>query len=213
MLAASAVALLGCDSSDFADLDFDNHYFQNDYRVTNMAGQEIDLYIVNSSSAGNPKDPFKNQFRKVAQLADGQTKQITHERNAISYINIGAKLSFADDEKHVRNEYKVTFKGDYHIVVWQQQNSLEHRLIRRKNTERSAQINVRVLSLSSSGMLITADGEITINRGEISQQIGIENCANSLYFNALALDLCDADYGRSYLLLVSGEKIQLIPEK
>ncbi|WP_189774429.1 hypothetical protein [Thalassotalea marina] len=210
---ACSVLLLGCDSDDVEEfLDYDDGFNKNYYRVSNLTGEDIDVYIRSSDYDGDKRNPFKSKYRKLKQLSDGQQKEFSYRHNYTTQINIGASFSY-DDANQTYQEYSVDYNRDYHLIVWQQGENLNHRFYKRRDNHKDDKITLRVISVVENGLLETPEGNFNMVRGDISEQFRIENCATSVFFNGVEVDLCDGDYGKSYLVILDDNRTLIVPEK
>lgn len=207
------LSLIACSSEDLETSNFGSSYYKNHYLISNLSDQDINVYMANSELDGDKRDPFKDKYRVAQTLKHNSAKSIHHEHNVGRKISIGIEAPFSQKGQRDRSTHKVSNDRNYHLLVFGTQDKIGHRLISKDNQTENAKISVRVVTFETGLQVKHDETSHVLVAGEVSPFIRLEQCLNTLILNNIELDLCDGDYGRSYLLVVNAEGVfSLIPE-
>ena len=206
-------SIFACSSEDLETANFGSDYFHNPYQVSNLSQNEVDLYIANRSFSGKDRFPFKDKYRVVSSMNLNQRVRISHEHNPERHIIIGVEAPFSANQIRDQLTHKVSNDTHYHIIVLPTGNGVSHRLIESNDDTQEGMISVRILATEANLEVFYRQQTHQLIPGKVTEHVRLDGCLGSLSLNGLELDLCDADFGRAYILVVNAEGILgMIPE-
>lgn len=212
ILAAVVLTLCACSQEDVETANFGSDYYKADYQLINTTPLELDYYIANSALDGDERDPFADKY-KVAHLPMPQdTQHIRHEHNSSSEISLYVHAPYQDKASY-RQTYKVKRTKHYQWLAWLSGTALAHTLIEQHTSNRSGVIRLRLFA-TAANLFARQQGAVQrLNVGTVSEYLSISQCDAGLYINDQAIDVCDASFGQSYLLVVGTQgRISLVAQ-
>ena len=194
--------LAGCSSEDIETANFGSSYYHNQYLVSNLSKQDINLYMANRSLNGDHRNPFKDKYRVVSSLQDQGQKQVSHEHNFERRVIVGIETPFSLSTNREQLTHKVDNNRDYHLIVMPTGNSIAHTLVKRSDNTNEGVITVRILTMASDITLLHGTLQEKLIPGKVTESKKLENCTEALQINNQALDVCDGSFGRNYIAVV-----------
>jgi hypothetical protein len=201
--------LAGCGGSEELKLQLEH---DNSFTVLNGLDYPIDFYLQHRTmSTTSFSALFADANRVIRDIPQGAVSQLYHYRYSghLPATNLGARSSInqVDEAKLYR---ALQDKENLWLAVWRskaQQPQLT--IIPRQQREQAGKINVRVFADDVYQMTINSRVTASTRKGEVSDFYALENCANALVIDGKPIDVCNADFGASYLLLLDekGKKL------
>lgn len=199
-----AILLSACSSEDVETANFGSDYYKSDYQLVNATHLELDFYMANAALDGDEREPFKDKY-KVAHITQEQTsQQISHEHNAGRKVSFYVHAPYADKTGY-RETHKVKRDRHYLWLAWMSGEALSHSLFDRYESNLEGYIRVRLFATDTALQANNSEQIMALTIGKASEFISVDQCNGGLQVNGTAINLCDASFGRSYLLVVSAE--------
>ncbi|GAA0373184.1 hypothetical protein GCM10009092_41730 [Bowmanella denitrificans] len=205
ILLASAMLTLGaCSSEDIETANFGSDYYKSDYQLINATDLELDFYMANSELDGDERDPFKDKY-KVAHLARlEEIKQISHEHNVEREVSFYVHAPYASKASY-KEAHKVKRDRHYQWLAWKSGDALSHSLFEKHESNKEGVIRVRLFATQADLHASQNDNQLTLTAGKVSDFQSVQQCNGGLKINQIPVNLCDASFGRSYLLVVGDQ--------
>lgn len=212
LLLSALLTLCACSKEDVETANFGSDYFKADYQLINATPLELDFYIANSALDGDARDPFADKY-KVAHLPlQHDTQQLRHEHNSSSEVSLYVHAPYQDTASY-RQTYKVKRAKHYQWLAWRSGSALAHTLIERQLSNQRDVIRVRLFATAANLFARQQGTRVRLSVGAVSEYFSITQCDSGLYINEQAVDVCDAAFGQSYLLVVGAQgRISLVAQ-
>ncbi|MBT1064330.1 hypothetical protein KJY73_12135 [Bowmanella sp. Y26] len=196
--------LSACSSDDVETANFGSDYYKSDYQLVNATNLELDFYMANSELDGDERDPFKDKYKVAHVTKEEGTKQIRHEHNAERKVNFYVHAPYANKAGY-RETHKVKRDRHYQWLAWMSGEALSHSLFEKYESNREGYIRVRLFATDTALQANNSGQTLTLTIGKVSEFISVDQCNGGLQVNGMPINLCDASFGRSYLLVVGDE--------
>ncbi|AXT32617.1 hypothetical protein D1819_06865 [Pseudoalteromonas tunicata] len=189
---------MGCGSSDEVDEALEKNA---KFSFVNSLDSTSDFYVDKRSISLGYSGLFDSKNRvsdDVSQNSVGATYSYNYK--AINnMVNVGVKESNGNEEKN----YDTLKDGDnLWVIAWQSGNDKKISFVNKKKQDQADIFNVRVFASGNYSVAIDGNQATATKSGEISSYMAVNNCANGLAVNGVAIDLCTGDFGKSYLVVV-----------
>lgn len=198
ILTGLTAALMGCGGSDEVDNAL-SHSAKLSY--VNSLDVMSDFYVDKRSISLGYNGLFDSKNRAsgdVDKNSIGATYSYTYK--AINnMVNIGVKESNGHEEK---NYHTLSNGDDLWVIAWQSSNGKKLSFINKKKQEQADKFSVRVFASGTYSVAVDGNQTMATKAGEITNYMAVNNCANGLSVNGVAIDLCTGDFGKSYLVIV-----------
>lgn len=196
--------LTACSSEDVETANFGSDLFKSDYVFINATNYELDFYMRNHKIDGDERNPDGEDYLVAHTALKGESVRVEHEHNTGREVAILGRAPYAMNiEDQV--SFKARFERKYNVLAWQNGGNLALKVFERYESDISDKIRVRIFS-TQSGLGVDHDGNaFSLQRGQLSDFISIEHCDDQLMVNQQSVSLCEASFGRSYLLVVGAQ--------
>ncbi|MCV2883164.1 hypothetical protein OE749_00450 [Aestuariibacter sp. AA17] len=200
----AAISLFGCSSEELETQNFGSDMFKSDYYFLNATQHELSYHMRNAEIDGDDRDPTDNKYR-VAELAQrGAVSHVVHEHNAGRKVNMLAHAPLSNGIEE-RLAFKADLDKHYNVVNWQNQGNISMSVFERRTSNKEAIIRTR-LFVTEPDISIKVNGEtITTSLGKVTDFFDVEHCQSTLEVNESFIDVCDASFGDSYLVILSAD--------
>lgn len=196
--------LTACSSEDVETANFGSDLFKSDYFFINATDYELDFYMRNHKIDGDERNPDGEAFL-VAHIAfKGESVRVEHEHNSGREVAILGRAPYemnTDDQV----SFRARFGRQYNVLAWQNGGNLALNVFERYQSDVSDKIRVRIFSTRSDLEVDYGGNAFNLQRGHLSDFISIEYCDDQLLVNQQPVSLCEASFGRSYLLVVGAQ--------
>jgi len=116
-------------------------------------------------------------------------------------VNLGIR-----DSINKNNEQRITktlTNGEkLWVIAWEESSSKKLSVVTRAQHNKSDAFNVRLFADGNYAVFVDSNNVLNAEKGKVTPYLEINNCANSLKVADIAIDLCAAELGASYLLIV-----------
>ncbi|UTV30290.1 hypothetical protein [Photobacterium atrarenae] len=200
--------LAGCSEEDLETSNFGSDYYKNHYTLMNATDYEIDFHMANTELDGDERDVENSKYFKKTLAAGAAPVEITHEHNVkrrISfYVAARNQLGLLDQKK-----VKVSNDKNYHFLAWQHQGQVALNVFKQEKDDRSSEFSVRIFAADAVNLEIEGS-PVSLTSGMLSGRFYIDQCNGGIMQNEQPISICDASFGRSYLLVVDGDGRQAL---
>ncbi|MEH8018343.1 hypothetical protein MN202_13965 [Rheinheimera muenzenbergensis] len=212
ILAAAVLTLCACSQEDVETANFGSDYYKAEYQLSNATTLELDFYMANAELNGEKRKPYQDKY-KVAHLAQQQDSTlISHEHNSGRQVSFYVHAPYSGKGSYSQT-YKVKRKHRYHWLAWMSGEALTHSLIEQRTSNQPGVIRIRLFATAASLEARQQAQTVRLQLGTVSDYLSVTQCDGGLRVNEQAIDLCDASFGYSYLLVVGSHgRIALIPQ-
>ncbi|WP_462172258.1 hypothetical protein [Pseudoalteromonas xiamenensis] len=206
-IATCVLLLTACSEEDIETANFGSSFFKNQYNLVNATDVEIAFHMANTELDGDERNVREDKYRvKVLNAGDAST-QITHEHNTNRQISFFVesvnKLGMLVQEK-----IKVKNDTDYHFIAMQgNNNSLNLKVLKKERSDHDNVFTVRLLAAAPMSVSVN-DQAVTLKTGEVSNWYQVDECVGDIRIQEVAVDICNASFGRSYLLVVNNDGLK-----
>ncbi|UXI03868.1 hypothetical protein [Photobacterium sp. TY1-4] len=200
--------LAGCSEEDLETSNFGSDYYKNQYTLMNATDYEIDFHMANTELDGDERDVENSKYLKYTLAAGAAPVEITHEHNIERQITFYAaarnQLGLLGREK-----FKVTNDRDYHFLAWQHQGQIDVSIYEQAKDDRGGEFAVRIFAADPVNLTIEGS-PVALTTGTMSGRYFVDQCNGGIQMNGQPISICDASFGRSYLLVVDTDGRQAL---
>lgn len=201
--------LTACSSEDVETANFGSDLFKSDYLFINATDYELDFYMRNHKIDGDERNPDGEDYLVAHAAIKGETVTVEHEHNSGREVAILGRAPYAMNiEDQV--SFKARLERKYNVLAWHNGGNLALNVFKRYESDVSDKIRVRIFSTQPDLEVEHGGNEFNLQRGEVSDFISIEHCDDQLMVNQQPISLCDASFGRSYLLVVGAQGKEIL---
>ena len=127
-------------------------------------------------------------------------------------VNLGVKEStYADKEERMTTTLS---KGDdLWVIAWEASNERALSVVAKKQHNDANVFNVRLFANGSYDVSVAGSKVLTTEKGKVTGYLTVSSCADGLKVAGQAIDLCSANFGASYLLVVDGNGALVMAEE
>ncbi|GAA0372707.1 hypothetical protein GCM10009092_41220 [Bowmanella denitrificans] len=210
LLLLAALGMGAC-SSDQVDKAIDDRPKNRDTTITfvNALNDDAGFYLHPHAMFG---DVFRDKYKAVDLLSEDYGSYL------YGWNKDYAKTTFGVRNKNSNNKSR---KLDAHladggrtwVVAWMNGSNYELSVFDKSPRNRADIISVRVLA--NADMDVAVDGKhiSRVKSGKVSTHISVEQCNGTLSIANRAINLCQQEYGRSYLLVADSDGARVIVEE
>lgn len=210
LMIISLTGLLGCGGSEEL-----KQQLEHDTRFTVVNGLDypIDFYLQHRAiSTASFSGVFADANRVMRDIPQGAVSPLYRYRYSghLPATNLGIRNSINQVDE-AKLYLGLQDKENLWLAVWRskaQQPQLT--VISRQQREQAGKINVRVFADDVYQMTINNTVTASTRTGEVSDFYALENCANGLVVDGKPIDVCTADFGVSYLLVLNNKGKKLL---
>lgn len=181
--------------------------------MVNTTDESLVIFAENSRKLDEKNDVFNSKYEKLAEITPSQYKKFSHRHDYKYEVTIGAEYRSGQHDARRSNEYDVAGLADYHLVVWEQDNKIKHELIAESFSFQGYPFTIRVFSPLEDVDIFVDDIQMySLDKGKVSMSLNVGNCEDSLVVEEQPISLCDYDLDHAYLVVITDEKVLVIPE-
>ncbi len=209
LMVVSLTSLVGCGGSEELKQQLEH---DTSFTVVNGLDYPIDFYLQHRAiTTASFSGLFADTNRVMRDIPQGAASPLYRYRYSghLPATNLGIRNSInqVDEAKLYR---ALQDKENLWLTVWRSQDQQPQvTIIPKLQRQQVGKINIRIFADDVYQMTINSTDTAATRKGEVTDFYALENCANGLVINGKQLDLCSADFGASYLMLLDhkGKKL------
>ncbi|AZZ96220.1 hypothetical protein [Pseudoalteromonas sp. R3] len=116
-------------------------------------------------------------------------------------INLGVKDSNSG-EKQDRMNTTLKDGASLWVIAWEANGERALSVVGKKPDNKADVFNVRLFANGSYDVMVDGSKVATTEKGKVTDYYAVGSCAEGLQVAGNAIDLCNGDFGKSYLLVV-----------
>lgn len=116
-------------------------------------------------------------------------------------VNVGVRDSISKNNEE-RSTRVLNNDEKLWVIAWEDTSGKTMSIVTRKQHTKSDTFNVRLFADANYAVSVDGNNVLSTEKGQVTAYLEVSNCANSLKVAGKALDLCSAEPGASYLLVV-----------
>ncbi|WP_027670394.1 hypothetical protein [Rheinheimera baltica] len=116
-------------------------------------------------------------------------------------VNLGARDSISKNNEE-RTTKTLTNGEKLWVIAWEEGSVKTLSVITGKKHSKADTFNVRLFADGNYAVSVDGNQVLNTEKGKVTAYLEVNNCANSLKVADNAIDLCTAESGASYLLVV-----------
>lgn len=137
----------------------------------------------------------------------------TYRYKAINaMVNLGVRNSMNHNDE-VRLYKALGGNENFWLIAWSSAGDGELTLIDKAKSDQSGKISVRIFADAIYPISVDGSAVGATKKGDVTAYYALDNCNTSLSINDKTIDLCNGDYGSSYLLVVDSNGKKLIAKE
>ncbi|GAB2918274.1 immunoglobulin domain-containing family protein [Rheinheimera gaetbuli] len=179
-LAHSASITLINSWSAMADLHVAKRKFDNGYSglfdTDNLVSQDVPVNNVGA--------PYKYSYKAINNI-----------------VNLGVRDSISRNQEE-RTTKTLSNGEKLWVIAWEDTSGKTLSVVTRKQHSKADTFNVRLFADANYAVSVDGNNVLNTEKGKVTAYLEVNNCANSLKVADKAIDLCTAELGASYLLVV-----------
>lgn len=204
-----AMMFTACSSEDIETANFGSSINKNQYTLVNASQYEVAFHMANTEIDGDERNAADDKYRVKVLAADMEPSRISHEHNVNREISFFAKsvnqLGLSEQRK-----FKVSHNQDYHFVVQQNnRDTLDIAVVERERNDQDSVFSLRILAAADVTLSINGDTQ-HFNQGKVSSWYRIDDCNSDILLGSEPVNLCQASFDRSYLVVLSEQGLQAL---
>ncbi|MBT1066048.1 hypothetical protein KJY73_20910 [Bowmanella sp. Y26] len=209
LLLLGALGIVAC--GDQIDKSIDDRPKNRDTALTfvNALNDDARFYLQPQVMIG---DVFQEKY-KAADLLKNDYRSYLYAWNKDHHkTTFGVRDNNSNNKQH-KLDANLTDGGRTWVVAWMKGNDYQLSVFEKSPRNRSDTITLRVLA--SVDMDVAVDGNVLsrAKSGVVSAHISVEHCSGSLFLANHPIDLCQQDYGRSYLAVADQNGLRVVVEE
>lgn len=127
-------------------------------------------------------------------------------------VNIGVKDS-VNSNKEERINTTLSNGDNLWVIAWEASGDRTLSVIDKKKSNVANVFNVRLFANGRYDVFVDGDNVLTTEKGQITEYLKVNNCAEDLKVANNFIDLCSGNYGASYLIVVDNNgKLVMVEE-
>lgn len=206
-LATLLSALAGCGGTEELAKELER---TSNFTFVNALPYSADFHLQKRNIATDFSGLFDSANRVYADLPKNEVSAVyAYKYKAINgMVNLGVRNSIS------KNDEEKAYVGlgnneNLWVIAWDAAGDNKLTQVDRKRSDQSGKLNVRIFADGAYPVTVNGNNAAATSKGGISDFYSLDNCNSSLKINYKAIDLCAADYGRSYLLIAdaNGKKV------
>ena len=205
-------ALLGCNGSskEWDDLD-EKLTHSASITLINSWNTMADLHVAKRTFNGGYSGLFDADnlaTRDVPANTVGAPYHYSYK--AINNIvNLGVRDSISTNNEE-RGNRVLSNNEKLWVIAWEDTSGKMFSVINAKKHTKSDTYNVRLFADGNYAVSMDSNTVLNTEKGKVTAFLEVNNCANSLKLANKALDLCAAELGASYLLVVDRNGVRVM---
>ncbi|MCE2596452.1 hypothetical protein K6Y31_16775 [Motilimonas cestriensis] len=216
-LVLSGFVLSGCGSSDLKKLIETKAHFT----YINTTDKAANFYLMRDDVLDDDEQDelFNGGHQVFSNVAVNEAQTYSHTYRA---HQTGVHLGVSDSNTLIKQaktsvnldfEYKETPK--LWVVAWMMSSQFKLTYFGKESSDQDGVYKVRLFTHTAMPVSINGSGQVdlTTEQGKATRALAINNCASGLEVGGNKIDLCNADLGRSYLVVIDQTGLRsLMPE-
>ncbi len=209
LLATLLSALAGCGGAEELAKELER---SSNFTFVNALPYPADFHLQTRNIATDFSGLFDSSNRVYADVPKYEVSSVyVYKYKAINgMVNLGVRNSISKNDEE-KSYLGIGNNEDLWVVAWDAAGDNKLTVVDRKRSDQSGKLNVRIFADGVYPVTVNGNSVAATSKGGISDFYSLDNCNSSLKINNKAIDLCTADYGRSYLLVAdaNGKKVLL----
>ncbi|WP_434341071.1 hypothetical protein [Motilimonas cestriensis] len=216
-LALSGLVLSGCGSDDLKKIIETKAHFT----YINTTDKAVNFYLMRDDVLEDDEQDelFNGGHQVLSNIGVNESQTYSHTYRA---HQTGVHLGVSDSNTLIKQakasvnldfEYKETPK--LWVVAWMMGTQFKLTYFGKESADQDGVYKVRLFTHSAMPVSLNGSEEValTTEQGKVTQALAVTNCASGLEVGGKKIDLCNADLGRSYLVVVDQMGLRsLLPE-
>ncbi|MCG7536617.1 hypothetical protein [Pseudoalteromonas sp. OOF1S-7] len=202
VLLGLSAALTGCGGSDELNEQL-NHDAEMSF--VNSLDYMADFHVKKRSISSGYSGLFDSGSVVSADVPAKEVgKTYSYSYKAINnMINLGVKDSNSG-EKQERMNTTLKDGANLWVIAWESDGERTLSVVGKKQQNQADVFNVRLFANGSYDVMIDGNKVTTTEKGQVTSYYAVSSCTDGLQVAGNAIDLCNGDFGQSYLLIVDG---------
>ncbi|MDP2560278.1 hypothetical protein [Psychrobium sp. 1_MG-2023] len=208
--------LSACGGSDKYDKSVDEleQNRSSELVYVNAVDDMVTFYVKNSIKWNKL---FDDNHKTVELAKNDSSEPIKYTwHDDLKNVNLNKSYFGVQDTNSNVNKAQVEFELkngiDFFVISWESSNEYKISVLEKKPSNTSDVFRVRIFADNDMSIKINGSDEVVAiaKKGEVSSAFTISNCSDSLQVGNNDIDLCQGDFGQSYLVIVDSNGKQLM---
>lgn len=208
LLASLLSALVGCGGSEELARELAR---TSNFTFVNALPYPADFHLQTRNIATDFSGLFDSSNRVYADVPKYEVSTVyVYKYKAMNgMVNLGVRNSISKNDEE-KSYLGIGESENLWVVAWDAAGDNKLTVVDRKRSDQSGKLNVRIFADGTYPVTVNGNNVAATSKGGISDFYSLDNCNSSLKINNKAIDLCAADYGRSYLLVADANGKELL---
>ncbi|NTS76274.1 hypothetical protein HR060_05275 [Catenovulum sp. SM1970] len=177
----------------------------------NATDDMTDFYVKKTNSRSRSDSVYEGKYRKGNDVAMNDVGGTYNHKYDIAKVRVVVAISDSNSNTDQVQVNKRVDDGDkWWVIAWQDGIDKALTIAGRKSNNRADEINVRILADDNYDIVVEGDSSSSTQAGQVTGFFSVESCSTGLEVGGNTIDLCDANYGQSYLLVVDADGKRLM---